>query len=93
MLALHKYLLNKEKSPSTRQLPCQISQKSFVAQGGYFSQNFSFHKILIDLFNLSTMNEHLLLARLCFGTRNTAEDEPNDSHFQRTDILMGGERS
>lgn len=56
MLALHKYLLNKEKSPSTRQLPCQISQKSFVAQGGYFSQNFSFHKILIDLFNLSTMN-------------------------------------
>lgn len=91
MPALQKYL-NKENSHSTRQPPFQISHKSFVAQGGYFSPNFSFHKILIDWFNLSAMNGHLLLARLCFRTRDTAEDEPNDFRFQRADILMGREK-
>ena len=53
-----------------------------------------FHRIYFTELWLiySTVNELLLLTRLCLGTRNTAEDKPNNLCFQRCDIWPGREK-
>ena len=53
-----------------------------------------FHRIYFTELWLiySTVNELLLLTRLCLGTRNTAEDKPNNLCFWRCDIWPGREK-